>query len=80
MEKQLEDLEIECISKEIAEVLRIDSGGYLLRTVDGQEYRTKSIICSTGATPRTLGIESEQEFIGKGVSYCAICDGFFLSQ
>ncbi len=44
-------------------------------------YTAKSVLISTGATPRKLGIESEQAFSGRGVSYCATCDGpFFKDQ
>ena len=42
------------------------------------QYFAKSIILSLGASPRKLGIEREQELTGKGVSYCAICDGGFF--
>ncbi|HEY0579884.1 MAG TPA: thioredoxin-disulfide reductase [Candidatus Nitrosocosmicus sp.] len=44
-------------------------------------YSAESILISTGATPRKLGIEPEQAFSGKGISYCATCDGpFFKDQ
>jgi thioredoxin reductase (NADPH) len=45
-------------------------------THDG-EMETKALILACGATPRQLGIEGERSFIGKGVSYCATCDGPF---
>ncbi len=45
---------------------------------DKKEYFTKTIIIASGANFRKLGIEGEQEFIGKGVSYCATCDGPFF--
>ena len=41
-------------------------------------YETKSIILAMGAKPRQLGVKKEQELWGKGVSYCAICDGGFF--
>ncbi len=46
-----------------------------------EEYEAKAVIVCTGATPRKIGIEGEQTFSGKGVSYCATCDGaFFRNQ
>jgi len=47
-------------------------------TVGGKEYTSKTIIISTGATARRIGIESEKQLYGKGVSACATCDGFFF--
>ncbi len=44
------------------------------------EYQAKSIIIATGAQNRKLNIKNEQEFIGKGVSYCATCDGNFYKN
>ena len=43
-----------------------------------REYEAEAVIVATGATPRKLGIPGEDEFIGRGVSYCATCDGFFF--
>ena len=43
-----------------------------------EEYEGKAVIIATGANPRKLGIEGEGEFSGKGVSYCATCDGPFF--
>ena len=46
-----------------------------------EEYEGKAIIIATGANPRKLGLEGDQTFGGKGVSYCATCDGpFFRNQ
>jgi thioredoxin reductase (NADPH) len=43
----------------------------------GQEYQAHAIV-ATGASPRRLGVPGEDEFIGRGVSFCATCDGFFF--
>ena len=43
-----------------------------------EEYEAKAVIIGTGATPKKLGLEGEQAFAGKGVSYCATCDGPFF--
>ncbi len=44
------------------------------------EYQTKSVIIATGSNPKKLNTPGEKEFIGKGVSYCATCDGFFFTD
>jgi thioredoxin reductase (NADPH) len=44
----------------------------------GQEFRCESVVICTGASPRKLGLRAEQEFAGKGISYCATCDGPFF--
>ena len=46
--------------------------------VDGREYRGDAMILSTGATARMLGLKSERRLLGRGVSTCATCDGFFF--
>jgi len=47
-------------------------------TENGDEYHAHTIIISTGASAQWLGLESEQTFMNKGVSACAVCDGFFF--
>ncbi len=42
------------------------------------KYRAKSVVIATGARPRRLGLELEEELVGRGVSYCATCDGNFF--
>jgi thioredoxin reductase (NADPH) len=57
----------------------VDGKVRVLKTSDG-ELRTKSVIVATGAKPRRLGVPGEKEFTGKGVSYCATCDGPFFKN
>ena len=59
------------------EALR-DEGEEKILTVDGEELHAKTIIITTGAEPRKIGAPGEQEFTGRGVSYCATCDGAFF--
>jgi thioredoxin reductase (NADPH) len=46
----------------------------------GKTYKAKSLIITTGASPNELGIPGEQEFRGRGVSYCGTCDGWFFKE
>ncbi len=61
-------------------VVEIDTGQhpFVVRTQNGLELRTKALILATGARPRYLEVPGEKEYTGKGVSYCATCDGFFF--
>ncbi len=45
---------------------------------DTEEYLADSVIVTIGANPREIGVPGEREFVGRGVSYCATCDGFFF--
>ena len=64
------------------EVSNVDFRSSPFRILTGSsEYEARAVIIATGATPRKLGIEGEQTFGGRGVSYCATCDGpFFRGQ
>jgi thioredoxin reductase (NADPH) len=62
-----------------ADAERVDfSQSPLAVWVNGHEHRARSIIISTGAQARLLGLPSEQQLLGHGVSTCATCDGFFF--
>jgi thioredoxin reductase (NADPH) len=54
--------------------LEVDGFEKIIKCKKGEEYRAKSVVIATGAEPRKLGIKGEEEFKGKGVSYCATCD------
>ncbi|MBU5294517.1 thioredoxin-disulfide reductase [Anaerosalibacter bizertensis] len=53
-----------------------------IKTIKGEknEYKAKAVIIATGAVPRPIGIPGEKELTGKGVSYCATCDGAFFTD
>lgn len=64
----------------LTEVSRLDLAGpeKVLHAADGEEIRARTVILSPGAHPRKLGVPGETEFIGRGVSYCAVCDAAFF--
>ena len=60
---------------EVKSVKKSDTG-YTV-TTENSEFESKSVIIATGSKHRPLGIEREEEFVGEGISYCAVCDGAF---
>ena len=77
MEKQAVKFGLEITQGSVAKVAIKDKTKEVTLE-DGKTYQAKSIILTTGAHPRNLKIEGEDEFRGKGVSYCATCDGAFF--
>ncbi len=65
---------------EYDEVLEVDfsKGSPFYVKTNGKEYEAESVIVTAGASPRRLGVPGEDDFIGRGVSFCATCDGFFF--
>ncbi len=62
--------------REFEEVLRIVPAGEVIRVETGKgQYRSRSLIAAPGSRTRPLGVPGEKELLGKGVSYCATCDG-----
>ncbi len=57
--------------------IRAGTGYYIVWLADGEKIETKTIIFALGANRKKLEIKGEQELTGKGVSYCAVCDGAF---
>jgi thioredoxin reductase (NADPH) len=63
------------------DVTRVDFSERPFRVwVEDEEYRAQTVIVATGATARQLGLESEQQLQGRGVSYCATCDAAFFPE
>lgn len=58
----------------------IDHGDYKVVKAGDKEFKTRALIISTGAQYKKLGIEGEEELTGRGVSYCAVCDGAFFKD
>lgn len=72
-----------CELHEMEDVVKISKtdGEYRFTvTTNKEKYQSKTIILATGSSHRHLDVKGEDEFKGKGVSYCATCDGFFLGR
>lgn len=76
MRQQAERFGARLLDDEVAEV-DFKRRPFRIKTY-GQEFSSESVIICTGASPRKLGLKGEAEFAGKGISYCATCDGPFF--
>ena len=73
MYSQIEELGVKL---KIEEVINIEESGDLFTIkTENNEYKTKYVLIGTGKTPRKLDVKDSERFEGKGISYCAICDG-----
>ena len=67
---------------QIDEVTKVDfsSGPPFTVETHSENYEAEAVIVTAGASPKRLGVPGEEEFIGRGVSFCATCDGFFFRE
>ncbi|MGX8794565.1 thioredoxin-disulfide reductase [Fusibacter sp. JL298sf-3] len=78
MAEQVDEFKAERVKDSIVD---FDFTGKIKTLVGEKEtYKAKSVIIATGAVPRKLGVPGEKELTGKGVSYCATCDGAFFTE
>lgn len=77
MASQAERFGAERVSDEVVN-LNVDTVKKLLTCASGAQYSARAVIVATGAEPRELGVSGEAELRGRGVSYCATCDGGFF--
>jgi thioredoxin reductase (NADPH) len=76
--KQAQKFGAECFYKHVS---KVDFSSSLFKVyVQDEEYLAESVIISTGASARMLGLAAEKELIGYGVSTCATCDGYFFKE
>lgn len=81
MHEQVKKLGVEVIFDEVERIDPAECAYYegpckfAVKTKNGKEYKAKTIIITVGAAPRKLHVPGEEEFTGRGVSYCATCDG-----
>jgi len=79
MKKQAQSFGAELIYDIVTHV-DFTSWPFKLKTEEGREFRALSVILATGATPKKLNVEGEQEYWGKGVTTCAVCDARFFKD
>jgi len=78
MRKQTEKMGTKIVDDEVTSV---DFKNKPLKVITAtEEFETRTVIVCTGANPRKIGLDGEQMFAGKGVSYCATCDGAFFKD
>src|SRR6266568_1287962 len=68
----------ELVTDTVESIQRGTDGGFDVRTAQSHTYHAPAVILTAGGTPVKLGIPGEKEYAGKGVSYCAVCDGAFF--
>lgn len=76
MEKQARRFGLDIQSTNV-DGIKVSEKGFILKTDQG-EIKAGAVIMATGAQPQLLGVKGEKEFTGRGVSYCATCDGAFF--
>jgi thioredoxin reductase (NADPH) len=76
-QKQAERFGARVVYESVVEVDFTHGSPFTIKT-DGNTYQAEAVIIATGASARRLGVPGEEEHIGRGVSYCATCDGFFF--
>ena len=78
-DKLLEQIMVQGAEIELDEIVGVDGGvGHYTLHGKNADYETKTVIIATGAHHRMLGIHGEERLEGKGISYCAVCDGAFF--
>lgn len=78
-EDQADMFGIEKFPMEEIQSINLTSEIKTITTLNG-EFKAKSVIIATGAQAKKLGVNGEKEFVGRGVSYCAVCDGAFYKD
>ncbi len=68
----------ELITDTVLAVEKREGGGFAVTTEGGETLEAPAVILTAGGTPSRLGVPGEAEYAGKGVSYCAVCDGHFF--
>lgn len=80
MHKQCEGLGVRFILDEALSIEQIEGGGFKISSMVSGEIDASSVIIATGCKSKKLGVQLEDKFLGRGISYCAVCDGAFFSK
>ena len=72
--EQVRQFPIPVVTDDVTE-LKVGKDSFTILTAGGRSIEAKTVIVATGKRPRELGIQDEKKFVGKGLSYCATCDG-----
>lgn len=72
-------LGVEIATEEVVEVIK-ENKSFIIKTNLNKTYQSKAILVALGTKHRKLNVSGEDEFLGKGVSYCAVCDGVFFKN
>ncbi len=78
MTKHAEAFGADIRQENVEGIERQPDGSFLVTTSSGTEFRAPTVILTAGGTPTKLGVPGEQEYAGRGVSYCAVCDDAFF--
>jgi thioredoxin reductase (NADPH) len=78
MTKHAQKFDLDIQMGTVNEIKKLDSGDFRITTDEGPVYTASAVILTAGGTPTKLEVPGEEEYAGRGVSYCAICDGAFF--
>jgi len=78
MRAQVERFDLPIISSEVIQI--VPGEGFFTILLPDRDLTARAVIIATGSVPRKLGVPGEEEYIGKGVSYCGTCDGPFFKE
>ncbi len=78
MINHLHDLEIEDTYGDVLDI-HLNDGIYRVQT-DIDTYHSRAVIIASGTEPRPMGVKDEKQYLSRGLSYCAVCDGIFFEQ
>lgn len=80
-DKFMEQIMTQGADLELEKVIAVEEKGDIrvVKTEEGGEYEAKAVVLATGVKHRMLGLPGENELVGSGISFCAVCDGDFYS-